>query len=315
MDPARKIAAQRRGNALGFAFFKASLRLFGLRGAYGLLYFVCAYYLVCDRRAVCAALAYVRRRFPHHSPVRHRWDVYRLFIEQGKNLIDRSYLLAGGQGLASHLEGLQQADEILKSGQGFILLTAHLGNWQVVMSALRRFGRKVHLLMRPEDNPAVAEALRISTDGEGVSIISPEEDLGGVLAIMKAIQHGDIVSIMGDRSYNFSSVDVTFLGDPARFSCGAFHIAALAQCPVVVLLAAKTSVHDYVVSVRGVFHPAYQPAVNKKLQLRGWVQEFARLMEGYVEAYPYQCFLFHDIWRDAEPCTVPPAAVTPRDPG
>ena len=35
-----ELPARKRGNRLGFWFFKTSLRAFGLRGAYGLLYVV-----------------------------------------------------------------------------------------------------------------------------------------------------------------------------------------------------------------------------------------------------------------------------------
>ena len=284
---------------MGFFFFRASLRFFGLRGAYGLLYIVCSYYLLFDRPAVRAALAYIRRRFPQHHRIRQFLDAYLLFISQGKNLIDRYYLLVGGGEIRSPLVGMEKMTGILESRQGFILLTAHLGNWQVVMEALRKLHRKVHLVMRPEDNPAVANSLKIS-EGEGsIAIISPEGALGGVVEIMNAIKEGDIVSIMGDRSYSFSAVDVRFLGDPARFSCGAFHVAALAECPVVVLMAAKTSARDYVVNVEAMFHPRYAPGKDKKEQLRLWIQEFAVVMESYVTRYPYQCFLFHDIWSEA----------------
>ena len=296
MDETRKIEAKQRGNALGFRFFKVGLRGFGLRGAYGLLYFVCPYYLLFDRAAVRATLAYVRRRFPGHGWFRQRLDVGRLFINQGVTLIDRYYLMYGGPGMRSHLVGMEKVAELLASGKGFILLTAHLGNWQVVMTAVRKFNRKVYLVMRPEDNPAVAESLKISDSSGNVSIISPEGALGGVVEIMEAIKQGGIVSIMGDRSYSFSAVDVTFLGDPARFSCGAFHVAALAQCPVVSLLSAKTGTYDYEIQVAAVFQPQYQTTTNKKDQLRGWVQQFAAVMEDYVARYPYQCFLFHDIW-------------------
>ncbi len=297
-EPDRKIEAKRRGNALGFWFFKISLRWFGLRGTYGLLYFVCPYYLLFDRVAVRATLAYVRRRFPDHGWFRQRLDVGRLFINQGVTLIDRYYLMYGGPGMRSHLVGMEKMTGLLASQQGFILLTAHLGNWQVVMTALREFNRKVYLVMRPEDNPAVAQSLKISDPSGNVSIISPEGALGGVVEIMEAIKQGGIVSIMGDRSYSFSAVDVTFLGDPARFSCGAFHVAALARCPVVALLSAKTGTYDYEVQVAAVVHPQYQSKVNKKDQLRGWVQQFAAVMDDYVARYPYQCFLFHDIWRE-----------------
>lgn len=298
-DESRKIQARKRGNALGFWFFKASMRCLGLRAAYGLLAFVCLHYLLFDRAAVQAALAYVRRRFPGHGWGRQRWDVYRLFISQGVTLIDRAYLLHGGPGMQSKLKGMDKMDELLATGQGFVLLMAHLGNWQVVMTALTRFNRKVYLVMRPEDNPAVAENLKLSNTAGNIFIISPEGALGGVVEIMEALRTGGIVSIMGDRSYSFSAVDVQFLGDLARFSCGAFHIAAMARCPVVSLLAAKTGVYEYEVDVAGIFQPQYQGREKKQEQLRNWVQTFACIMEAYVQRYPYQCFLFYDIWREA----------------
>ena len=84
-----ELPARKRGNRLGFWFFKTSLRAFGLRGAYGLLYVVCLYYLAFDRPAVRGAMAYIRRRFPGAGAARRLLLVYRLFINQGKNLIDR----------------------------------------------------------------------------------------------------------------------------------------------------------------------------------------------------------------------------------
>ena len=299
-EASRKIVARKRGNSLGFLFFKGSLRLFGLRGAYGLLYFVCAYYVLFDRAAVTAAQAYLRRRLPGHGRARRMLDVYRLFISHGKNLIDRYYLLFGGPRLNVRLEGLDQLSGILKERRGFVLLTAHLGNWQAVMMSLRRLGRKVHLVMRPEDNAAVAEALRVSAGGEATAVISPEGHLGGAVAIMEALKSGGVVSIMGARSYGYSAVEVDFLGEPARFSCGGFHIAALAQCPLVLLTSAKVSPREYVVTVARVFHPRYEPGSDKPGQLRGWVQEFAREVEAYTGAYPFQCFLFYDVWGEAK---------------
>ena len=61
---------RKRGNRLGFWFFHMAARVFGLRGAYGLLYFVCMHYLLFDRALVRATLAYVGRRFPEHGPAR-----------------------------------------------------------------------------------------------------------------------------------------------------------------------------------------------------------------------------------------------------
>lgn len=300
MEPPRETGARRRGNALGFYFFETSVRCFGLRGAYGLLYFVCLYYLLFDRSAVRASLAYIRRRFPRRSQLRQLLDVYLLFISQGRNLIDRYCLVSGIARFDTRLEGEQMLTELVNDPRGFVLLTAHVGGWQAIMSFLPRFRRKVNLVMRPEDNPAIQESLRISVSGQEIGIISPDAFLGGVVEVMNALERGEVVSLMGDRSYGLSPVEVEFLHDRAWFGSGALHIAAMTGCQVGVLLSAKTGTHSYEVSMPTVFRPRYEPGVPKKEQLRGWVQEFARVLEVYLERNPYQCFLFYDIWRKPE---------------
>ena len=48
MSP-KKNVERKRGNRLGLWFFRTAIRILGLRGAYGFLYFVSLYYLVFDR--------------------------------------------------------------------------------------------------------------------------------------------------------------------------------------------------------------------------------------------------------------------------
>ena len=73
-----------RGNALGFWFFMVFIRVFGLRGAYGLLYLVCPYYALFDRALVASTLPYIRRRFPGCGILQEHLHVFRLFLSQGR---------------------------------------------------------------------------------------------------------------------------------------------------------------------------------------------------------------------------------------
>ena len=298
MLPTRKIIAKRRGNALGFYFFRVFLKVVGLRGAYGFLYFICLHYLLFDRQAVDRALAYAKRRFPGSGFLALRLHVYRLFLGQGKQLIDRFATISKNETFDIKVEGLERLTEILRDRQeGFILLTAHVGNWQIALTTLKNLNRTVHLVMRPEDNPAVERSLHISKEGDFIRTISPETELGGVVQIMNALKQGDIVSIMGDRKYSFEALGVSFLGDKAYFPYGAFAIAAAASCPIVVLLSAKIAYKQYLIDVSNVLHPRYDGALHKKEQLRSFVQQFAMFLDTYTQRYPYQFFLFHDIWK------------------
>jgi predicted LPLAT superfamily acyltransferase len=288
----------RRGNQLGIWFFKAFLKLFGLRGSYGLLYLVSLHYALFDRRLVASTLPYIRRRFPGCGLLEERLHVYRLFVSQGKQLIDRYAAVSGSAVFEVLFRG---GDEVLSlirnSGRGALLLTSHQGNWQVALTALEKLGKPVHLVMVPDRNPGMQRALYPDGEAGKLRIISPERYLGGVVEILKVLRRGEVVSMMGDRGYGASAVEVAFLGDRAWFPYSAFSLAAAAQCPLVVMETTKISSYSYAVDMSNVLYPRYQGRRDRAGQLQPWVQEFVNQMERFVQANPYQCFLFRDVWQ------------------
>jgi predicted LPLAT superfamily acyltransferase len=288
---------KKRGNALGFWFFRTFVKLFGLSGAYALLYPVCLYYLIFDRAAISSCMPYVRRRFKTYNFFRRICAVYTLFINQGKSLIDRYCAVADPSQFDMELKGYKKIKNLLyNSHKGMILLTAHVGNWQISMTALARLKKTVYLLMSPEENAAVKDTLNIDDEKGKVRIISPDMFLGGIIEIMKVIDEGNIVSIMGDRSYGYNAVEVSFLGENISLPNSAFSIAAAIKCPVVILLSARVSRKKYIIDVSNIIEPRYTCRSKKKDETRAYVQEFARILEAYTDRYPFQWFVFRDLW-------------------
>ena len=197
-------------------------------------------------------------------------------MSQGKNLIDL-YAHTVDASLFNLEEcGFEKLEAVLSnSTQGFVLLTAHTGNWQIAMTVLKRFNRTVHLLMLPEENEAVEESLQIQGASGDIKIISVKGPMGGMVETMKALERGDIVSIMGDRAYGARSVPVDFIGAAAQFPCAAFMIAASARCPVVTLLSSKSDTKTYEVNIADVFEPTWDRKKEKEAQLQQWTQRFA----------------------------------------
>lgn len=298
-EEAQAVKEEGRGNELGFWFFMVFLRLFGLRGAYGLLYIVCLYYVLFGRSLVASSLPYISRRFPGSGVFRQHLHAYRLFVSQGKQLIDRYAAVSGHDVFEFEFRGHDEFVSLVRdSKRGAILLTSHQGNWQVAMSALGEFGKPVHLVMLPNENPALQSKLYPEIEAGNIRIISPQQYLGGVVEMLNALRQGHVVSIMGDRKYGTRALEVSFLGDRAWFPYSAFSLAASAGCPVVVLKAFKASAYRYVIDMTKVLYPRREKRGNRVLQFQPWVQEFVGSLEAFVEEYPYQCFLFRDVWKE-----------------
>ncbi len=295
---AEKQEGRKRGNALGFWFFKTVLRATGLKSAYFFLNGVCLYYVLCDRQAVRSAMYYIEKRFPRARGLEKYIHVHRLFVNQGRQLVDRFAIAYRPDLFRFDESGNGEAMKILQdSGQGVVLLTSHAGNWQVALRQMGHLKKEICVVMRPEENEAVRESLQMgNSEAKPVTCINPEGHLGGVLEMIPALQGGKMVSIMGDRGYGFETVEVPFLGHTAYFPYGAFLVAAAARCPVIPFLTHKTSDTEYTVRLPRIWRPVYEKGADRREQLKRWVADYAKLLEDFVREHPYDCFLFYNVW-------------------
>ena len=57
---------------------------------------------------------------------------------------------------------------------------------------------------------------------------------------------------------------------------------------------------NYVTDVSHVIDPPARARGSKEAGINECVQEFARILEDYAERYPYQWFVFRDMWQGNE---------------
>lgn len=282
-----------RGNVLGFWFFRTALKLTGLRGAYGLLYIVCAHYTIFDAEARRLAGAYVSRRFPLKRGLARLFTIYRLFVSQGKCLIDRHALNAGAVAFDVADEKVRELMRELDD-RGFLLLLSHAGGWQLALPFLRNMSlsKRVSLLMNEAESVEIRKHVR--GDDGGFNVILPTDGPGCVVEMVMRLQQGEIVSIMGDRAYGGQTAPVRFMGEEAQFPVSAFAVARAAKCPIVVLFAPKTGLKSYTLEV---FNISETDSADRS-SIRIGLQRYADWLTDFTQRYPLQCFLFHDVWKN-----------------
>ncbi|HJO93634.1 MAG TPA: hypothetical protein QF753_09565 [Victivallales bacterium] len=291
--------SKKRGNKIGLWFFKVLLKYTGLSGAYSLLYFIALYYLIFDKDAVVKSSYYVKLRFPDAGLFKRYYHTYRLFFTQGQQLIDRYAYSVKSELFDIFIDGNDKIfDYIGKSGKGIIILTSHFGNWLIGLEVLKKLGnKKINILIRSEDNKAIHASFRDDMKKK-INFISSENFLGGSVEVLNALEKGDIVSLTGDRHYGGKTIDVQFFNKKASFPFSAFVFAAAKKCPVLFLNTVKTGKNCYRIYINKHVWPELKGDKNdKRNQLKVYVKEFAEELERISEKYPYQCFLFNNVWK------------------
>ena len=266
---------KKRGNKLGFLIFDFYLSM-GIRHAYALLYFVSVYYLFFDRRIVKISSKYVRLRFKNPGFLKRIRHIYKLIVATGKNLIDLRQLEKRPEKVKFECDN-EPIKKILSRKKGLIIMTAHMGNWQVMMRKLPDFGAKINIVMLPEENPAVSESLKIDHGTTyALNLIDPGKGVESVLEIMKELAEGNIVSIMGDRTTgDGKNISLDLFGEKIIFPKGPFLIAATANAPVILLLTRKKAPCSYALEMTDL-------AIDKKLENKD--EKTAAIAEKYVAA-------------------------------
>ena len=282
---------KQRGSAFGFAWFRFLLQIGGLRAAYAMLYPVALHYALFDHRARCAIHPYVRHRFPERSRFGQWLATYRIFLEQGRMLVDRYTALTRPSLLDITITAQGEAALRTLAAEGGILLMSHAGNWQAAIPKLARLGKTVHLVMAAEPNRSVSETLQLDGGcGELVQVINAEQFMDAAPRVVAALASKEIVSLMGDRAYGSAAMPVPFLGEPANFPVAAFRIASATGKSVFFPFVPRTGHGRYVIEVSAVALPAGRAELNSNMM------RYAAALEAFSDAYPYQCFPFTDMW-------------------
>ena len=277
---------KRRGNKLGFLIFDFYLSL-GIKHAYALLYFVCFYYLLFDRQTVAITSKYVKKRFKNSGFLSKTWHTYKIIITTGKNLIDLRQLERKPESFKFE-SNYEKILDIVAEGKGLIMLTAHMGNWQVMMRELPNLNADMNIVMRPEENPAVSEFLKIDHgDPYNINLINPTNGMEAILEIMQELAKGNIISIMGDRTIrDEQTINMKFFENEIFLPKGPFLIASSAKAPIVQLLTNRTGPCSYALEIS--YLSIDDSIKNKEERLHSLGEQYVKTIEDFLERNPYE---------------------------
>jgi predicted LPLAT superfamily acyltransferase len=231
---------------------------------------------------------------------RRLWDTYRNFLAFTLCWHERTYAFLRGPGfLRLDIKGEEHMTNALASGKGVVLLTAHIGNFELGAWILaQRHGQDfppVNMVMIETEVAPVRAFLASIRGARQPKIIAVNSSPMASLPVLAALKRGEIACVQGDRASGSKSAWVPFLGQPAPFPTGPYHLAKLAGAAVIPTLCRRLGRAHYEFQV--------YPAIDSS-NPEASASEYAALLEREVRARPYYWFNLFSFWEASHAPTV-----------
>lgn len=162
----------------------------------------------------------LRKCFPELDEAAHQRLLRQSLMAIGKTLTESacSWIWPAERTLQliHQVEGLDVLQDALASGKGVVLISSHLGNWEVLLQYASSVCKPV-VLYRPIKMQAIDQLLIRKRTQLGNTLAPSTKE--GLLSLIKTVRRGGVAGIAADPEPSVSSgLFVPFLGVPALTS-------------------------------------------------------------------------------------------------
>ena len=183
--------------------------------------------------------------------------------------------------------------------RGVLLLTPHLGNWELGGALLARRGIQIVVLTQAEPSAGLTELRRASRARWGIETFVIGNNGFDFVEIIRRLQAGENIALLIDRPPEAKAVEVELFGRPFRASVAAAELARASGCALLGVVVAREG-DGYAARILPEF--AYDRAsLGSRENRQKLTQQILSAFEPEIRRYPEQWFHFVPVWSGNRP--------------
>jgi predicted LPLAT superfamily acyltransferase len=252
------------------------------------------YFFIFSGRAFRFQYIFFRQRlgFPAWKSV---LSIYKNYYWFGQTIIDKVVLTSGLRNpFRFEFEGEEHLRRMVELKKGGLLLSAHIGNWEIAGHLLQRLGTGMHIVMYDGEQQQIKDYLESITEKHSARIILIKEDLSHIYAIQHALDNNAFVCMHADRFLKGNkTLSGILLNKSALFPAGPFLLANSFKSPVSFVFAMKDHSLDYHFYAT----PSKIYAGTREISIAEMLGDYCFAMENTIRKYPLQWYNYYDFWE------------------
>lgn len=189
----------------------------------------------------------------------------------------------------SHLSYLKAA---YKKGKGVLILTGHMGNWELLTVIGSMMGHPTNIVFRPLDFLPLNRFFEQFRGRFGARLIPSQWAMAGIL---RSLKRGELVAVLLDQNVDwYQGVFVDFFKTPACTNKGLALLALKSGAPVVPMFLIRDG-NRFRAEV-GKEIPLIKTGDQTK-DVEANTQHYNEAIEAIIRQYPDQWFWVHQRWK------------------
>lgn len=189
-------------------------------------------------------------------------------------------------------QGMHHLHVARKKRKGVLILTAHIGNWELLMKAAGMIGFSVSAVYRPFDFKPLDMFFSHLRSSSGTKLFPKKK---AMRKIMRSLKNNELVGILLDQhAGRAASVPVNFLGIEAGTSKGLALLAKSTGAPVVPAFLIR---EDGFFNVRFGQELSFIETGDNDFDIRENTRLYNQMIEAIILKYPEQWFWVHRRWK------------------
>lgn len=199
------------------------------------------------------------------------------------------------------IENLHYLDETLSNGKGAIVLTAHLGNWELGGVVIALLGYPFWAVALPHKHKSVDNFFNFQRESKGVKVIP----LGKAIRIsLDVLKENKILALVGDRSFTEKGIVVNFFKKATPLPKGPAVFSLKTGAAIVPGFMLRNKDDSFTLRFEKPIAPTpYIYANGKEIiandkdnELVKLIMRYKIIIEGYISKYPDQWYMFRRFW-------------------
>jgi Kdo2-lipid IVA lauroyltransferase/acyltransferase len=219
------------------------------------------------------------------------------FIYIAKSAVELMFFFDKPQLLKDRVQicGRENLDKALGQGQGVILVSAHFGNFPLLLGRLATEGYKVGGIMKPMRDTRMERIFYRKREKFGVKTIYSQPRNACVNATISALRNNEVIFIPIDQNFGTGGVFVDFFGVKAATATGPVILAQRTKAALLPCFILRQPGDRHKI----IFEPQLQLEEGKDPQetILFNIQKLTRIIEDYIRKYPAEWGWIHRRWK------------------